>query len=261
MKNPARTRSKCLKAATCALSLALLAGAQPAVAQGWNYSPFTGGSTWLGVSRLLSYPLNRYSTPAAPFYLADPVVRYGTYYAGQAITGGSRRYNYGNYYSDSDTFNDPRQRTRPVVTDGNGVTDQVVHAKPFHQDFSAGSRSGFNNGAPPNGMPPGDDPYNLPPGAVPYPSARSAPPVGGANAPLAAGFIDVVNTKYHGDISKALFDPETRSYARSVGLIDSDEIFDADLKPQKVETIRGILGDTREDATVRINAVRMLLKH
>lgn len=195
----------------------------PAAAQGWNYNPFTGSSTWLGVSRLLSSPLNGYSTPSMPLYLLDPAVRYGTYYGGQSLTNGTRNFNYGGY-TDQEPFADPRQRTRPVVNDGYGVRDQVVHAKPFHQDFS-----GKN------------------------------PPAGAS--PLAAGFIDVVNTRFKGDISKALFDPDTRAFARSVGLIDSNEIFDADLNAQKVQTIRGILNDNSEDATVRINAVRMLLKH
>jgi hypothetical protein len=217
----------------------------PAAAQGWSYNPYTGGSTWLGLSRLFSSPLNAYSTPSTPLYLLDPAVRYGTYYAGQSLTNGNRSFNYGGY-ADQEPFADPRQRTRPVVTDGNGVRDQVVHAKPFHQDFSGQSKGLGSNGSP----------YSPNNAATGGPSNVAA-----GGSPLAAGFIDVVNTKFQGDISKALFDPDTRAYARSVGLIDSNEIFDADLNPQKLQTIRGILNDSSEDATVRINAVRMLLKH
>jgi hypothetical protein len=236
-------------AAAMATAIAFCAAPQQAQAQNWNYNPYTGGSTWLGISRLVQYPFNRFSTPTAPLYLASPLIRYGTYYAGQRVTNSSRNFNYGNYAGGDDAAADPRQRTRPVVSDGNGITDQIVHAKPFRHDN--------NNSA--NGDPAGNpDPAavssgSMPPGAPPIAPSRPGPQPG--------GFIDLVNSKYQGDISKALFDPDTRAYARAVGLIDTDEIFDADLKPQKVQTIRGILGDSREDATVRINAVRMLLKH
>jgi hypothetical protein len=249
MNKAFRALDKTFAAAAIATAIAFCPVPQDAQAQNWNYNPYTGGSTWLGISRLVQYPFNRFSTPTAPLYLASPLIRYGTYYAGQRVTNSSRNFNYGNYAGGDDAAADPRQRTRPVVSDGNGVSDQIVHAKPFRHDNSNSTNGDPSGNADPAAVSPGSSPPTAPPIAP----SRPGPPAG--------GFIDLVNSKYQGDISKALFDPDVRAYARAVGLIDNDGIFDADLKPQKVQTIRGILADTHEDATVRINAVRMLLKH
>jgi hypothetical protein len=201
-----------------------------AVAQAnWSYNPFTGSATWLGAANMLMYPINRYSSASAPLYMADPLIWGGAYYVNRSLTNSGRQFNYGNYTPD-DGSTYQRPRTRPVVADGNGAVDQIVHATP-------------RGGVVP---PPAPNFSRLP--QYPQPS-------------MAQGFVSLVNSKYGGNISKALFDPQTRSYARSVGLIASDEIFDADLSPQKVDTIKNIFADEQEDPAARINAARLLLKH
>lgn len=207
---------------------------KPAGAQtNWSYNPFTGSATWLGAANVMMYPFDRYAGGSMPLYLADPVIWSGAYYANKSLTNGFRQFSYGNYTSD-DGMMQPRQRTRPVVSRGNAVVDQIAHAQPYSSNQA---------------MPPLAPPLSRFPLAPPQLSSASR------------GFIELVNTKYGGNISKALFDPSARSYARSIGLISSDEIFDADLSPQKVETIKEIFADEKEDPTARVNAARLLLKH
>jgi hypothetical protein len=215
----------------------------------WSYNPYTGGATWLGAANLLMSPLNRYSSASAPLYLADPLIWQGTYYAGRNLTNSGRQFNYGTYNT-ANGSGDPRQRTRPIVTDGNAVADQISHAKPFRHDDPNATNQPFS---PPGQRQPGPMGGQLPPKAGQLPISHSVP--------LANGFIELVNHRYQGDISKALLDPETRSYAHSIGLIDGDSMLSADLNPQKTSTIKDILADQNEDPTVRINAVRLLLKH
>ena len=92
-------------------------------------------------------------------------------------------------------------------------------------------------------------------------SDASPATTGSGSSPLAKGFIDLVNSKYEGDIARALLDPQTRSYARAVGLIGSSDSFGADLSKERLQLIRQILSDDKEDAASRVTAVRMLLTH
>ena len=96
-----------------------------------------------------------------------------------------------------------------------------------------------------------------------------APPVvgspaleaGAAKAPMADGFIDLVNRKYDGNISMALADRQVRSFARAIGLIGGDDVLKSDFSAERVQIIKGILADPHEDGATKISAVRMLLKH
>jgi hypothetical protein len=92
-------------------------------------------------------------------------------------------------------------------------------------------------------------------------NGRGAASTGSGSSPLAKGFIDLVNSKYDGDIARALLDPQTRSYARAVGLIGSSDSFGADMSKERLQLIRQILSDDKEDAASRVTAVRMLLTH
>jgi hypothetical protein len=79
--------------------------------------------------------------------------------------------------------------------------------------------------------------------------------------PLAMGFIQVVNERFNGDVAAALHDKDMRKYARSVGLVDSDKAPADNMSREKSDLIRAILADQNESASVKINAVRVLLKH
>ena len=81
------------------------------------------------------------------------------------------------------------------------------------------------------------------------------------HAPLAQGFIDLVNSKYGGDIQRALFEPQTRSFAKAIGLVDDDALFKAELSPDRLDLIRKVLNDKSEDAVSKVHTVRLLLKN
>jgi hypothetical protein len=90
-------------------------------------------------------------------------------------------------------------------------------------------------------------------------SPQATRPVSG-ESPLARGFIHLVNENYGGNIGKALADGDMRRYAQAVGLIGSEQDAVAGLSPERSELVRQILADQRQDAGVRLNAARMLLK-
>ncbi len=261
----------------CLSALCLAAVAQPARANYWGYSPYTGSASWLWLARSLSYPLNRYSGYNAPYYLANSLVWNATYAATQGLDGRRRQATYGQYL-DPEPFYNPRSRVRPVANPIWGV-DQVAYAQGGPAQIPAVAAPapvpGSYPGWAPQAVPAGQIPSSSsPPGTAPalsavgQASAQPPPPVPATscpqrfnNAPLAQGFIDLVNRKYESNISKALFDPQTRSYARAVGLVDGDAIFDADLSEDRLSLIRTVLLDAREDPLTRVAAVRMLLKH
>jgi hypothetical protein len=267
---------------------ALLAPA--ADAQNWTYSPFTGQSTWLSFARTLAYPLNRLSGSGTPFYLANNLIYAGTYAVDQHARNRQRDYFYSQYY-DQEPYGNPRKRNRAVPNNGYSVNDQIVQAKRMGQQQQQDQdddqdevpvTQNFNQdwqgpapvvggpgvmGATPGAVapfiasaPPAVQPVNasaLPPVAPAV--ARSAPRA--VSAPLAQGFIHVVNDRFNGDISAALADKDTAKYAGAVGLIEGGKFDVRKISSQKGDLIRAILADENEPADVRINAVRVLLKH
>ncbi len=82
-----------------------------------------------------------------------------------------------------------------------------------------------------------------------------------SSEPLAEGFVQVFNERFGGDIRKALSDKDACKYAKAVGLVDSSKFDVAKISPEKADLIRAIFADPTESASVRLNAVRVLLKH
>lgn len=78
-------------------------------------------------------------------------------------------------------------------------------------------------------------------------------------APLAQAFVHQVNTKFDGNMNSALFDPETRSWAKALGLINHDKLFGADLSDTRVQLMRQVLQDQTLDAISKLGAVKILL--
>lgn len=101
--------------------------------------------------------------------------------------------------------------------------------------------------------PPGyaNNPHLLSPAPTPLP---------GSPAPLAAAFINHVNTKFGGNISEALFDAETRSWARVLGLVNHDDMFHADLTEDRIHVIAKIFHDPHLDPLSKLDATRILLR-
>ncbi len=94
----------------------------------------------------------------------------------------------------------------------------------------------------------------------PHLLAPAPSPLPGSPAPLAAAFITHVNTKYGGNISEALFDPETRSWARVLGLVNHDDMFHADLTDDRIHVISKIFHDPHLDPLSKLDATRILLR-
>jgi hypothetical protein len=92
------------------------------------------------------------------------------------------------------------------------------------------------------------------------PHVVSQIPSSPSNAPLAQGFVSMVNTKFDGDISKALFNADGRSWAHTVGLVDNNEIFGADLSQERVLVINKIFKDPGLDACSKLDAAKILLR-
>lgn len=242
------------------VAIASFCGASPAQAQNWTYSPYTGSATWLSVARTLSYPLNRLSSVGVPLYWANGLIRGGAYAVDQRLRN-------------------PRQQGMNAYAQQPSVADQMVHARWKDQQLQQQAQyqdQGEQFDAVPVMTPPAQE-WSGPapvvataPAAVPVSSSDVMPPVApaapknvpsGAGRPLAAGLVHVINDRFGGDIAAALSDKDTCKYARAVGLIDSNK-FDADkISLAKKDLIRAILADNNEPADIKINAVRVLLKH
>lgn len=78
-------------------------------------------------------------------------------------------------------------------------------------------------------------------------------------APLAQAFVHQVNSKFDGNMNNALFDPETRSWAKALGLINHEKLFGADLSDTRVQLMRQVLQDQSLDAISKLGAIKILL--
>ena len=81
-----------------------------------------------------------------------------------------------------------------------------------------------------------------------------------ANPPLAQGFVSLVNSKFNGDISAALFDPETRVWAKTIGLISQDSVFDAPLDSNRVTIIKQVFQDGSLAPMTKLQTARLVLQ-
>lgn len=153
------------------------------------------------------------------------------------------------------------------------VSDQSVHA----------------NWAPPQAVQPAvpvsqPAPYFAPPEVVPnqprttpmlaeQQTVAAMPPVAPAlrrgksqalaantsNSPLSTGFIEMVNSKYHGDLAAALKDPDARSWAQAIGLLGSGA--DTEIEQKKAEVIKNILTDNKMDSSSKVQSVAAVMRH
>lgn len=284
MKRSVTTRSLALVAISVGLSL--VSCLQPAHAQYYfNNLPYA-------LSSSLLYPIGRiflgggtsiYNI-ANPYYLTNRLVNGGINSSGYFRAPGYGPMPMGvSGYTDEEPFGSPRQRTRPFRYGQWGV-DQTAYAGGYiapnanavvPQTVGQPGAPGMPAIIPPqqaNQMPPTAPPrgkhnkhsknqqvaqYAPPavPAGAPQAAATTASP-----APLAQGFITMVNSKYDGDISKALFNAEGRSWAHTVGLVDNNDIFSADLSQERVNVIGKIFKDPGLDPVSKLDAVKILLR-
>lgn len=88
----------------------------------------------------------------------------------------------------------------------------------------------------------------------------TAPAAAGSGSPVAQGFIDHLVSKYQGDMSKALSNSDTRSWARAMGVVE-DGVSDGSYLPaDRLEVIGRILKDNTLDPVSKIDTMRILLK-
>ncbi len=80
------------------------------------------------------------------------------------------------------------------------------------------------------------------------------------SSPLAAHFIETVNGRFDGDISKALQHSETRNLAEAMGLIDRKGFSVSNLNQARIEAISQIFKDPSLDATSKLDAMKILLR-
>lgn len=285
--------------AAVALSVLLGLGfcAQPSRAQGYYGSAYGITSTLLWPLRaaypLLYLPYGGYRNPS---YLTRVLIQQGTRAAMRTPpvkinnpTAGA------DAYSDIGAVGGQQQQSRKMqpFRYGQVGVDQIVsrYGKPEDQaDQAILNRMPGMDGAPqmvPQAATPGTLTPQYVPQSFPQQVARPSspqllqpplPPAAPANvvapnpeqsasatfpghAPLANGFVETVNSQFNGDISKALFNPETRAWARAVGVVSHDDVFDADLSSDRIDVIKKILKDENLDAVSKIDAVRILLRN
>lgn len=195
-------------------------------------------------------------------------------------------------YYDPEPWYQPRQRTRPVRAGVSGV-DQNIHAtwqnaapsnnlaqvptQPnYFVDPLRAPISGPVSNAPMPDMGPITSPGEMPPLAprvvsrsgrpnlqaqnVPYTGSRGQTVQNVSAGPLAQGFVSKVNEVYDGDISRALFDPEMRGWARCLDLVKDDDLIKLDLSPARVGLIQQVMKDSSLDDLSKLDAVKVLLR-
>lgn len=207
-------------------------------------------------------PAQAYYSLFSPFYWGSSIspvrtafnpLRYGNYgYAsGGAYLIGSLLWNAAYYpayryrwmrtenYQDAEPLSDPRSRVRPYRPHL-AATDVVSHAQ-WKQPVPT-----YRNPVPYAGQ------------ETVLPQASSG---GTLNTPFADGFVQMVNQRFDGDISQALFDPDSRAWARALGLIQTDDIFDLNLSDKRIDLIRNVLQDESLNSVGKVKAVAILLNH
>ena len=72
---------------------------------------------------------------------------------------------------------------------------------------------------------------------------------------MAAGFVEMVNARFEGDIARAMSDPEARAWAKSLGLNVS-----TNLNERRVEMIKNILHENTIDSVTKIETITALMR-
>ncbi|HNB24053.1 MAG TPA: hypothetical protein PKZ32_16665 [Candidatus Melainabacteria bacterium] len=80
------------------------------------------------------------------------------------------------------------------------------------------------------------------------------------SSPLAAHFIETVNSRFDGDISKALKHSETRNLAEAMGLVDRKNFSVSSLNQARIDAISHIFKDSSLDPGSKLDAMKILLR-
>lgn len=285
-----------LASVAVALSVSFAASLQAAQAQSFYNLPYYFGSSLVyPLSRVLFGSGSSIYNMSNPYYLTNRMVNgqvnssgifrapgYGQMPAGinnsYVNSNGSYNQQYGYNQPDPNGNVQPDPNGQPTVLQSTGAlggtyyTPQQAQFPVQQQQYAANQ---YSNTAPPL-APQSLKKLNklqrkqqklqqqvaqVAPNAVSNPAPMPiSNPLVSSPAPLAQGFVSMVNSKYDGDISKALFSAEGRSWAKSVGLIESNDIFGADLSAERVGVIGKIFKDPGLDAASKLDAAKILLR-
>lgn len=106
-----------------------------------------------------------------------------------------------------------------------------------------------------NGVPPQFQPNSIGQASAAMPNVPQH-----LTSPLAAHFIETVNTRFNGDVGQALKHSETRNLAEAMGLVDRKGFSMNGLAPERVDTISRIFKDSSLDPASKLDAMRILLR-
>ncbi len=80
------------------------------------------------------------------------------------------------------------------------------------------------------------------------------------SSPLAAHFIETVNSRFDGDIAKALKHSETRNLAEAMGLVERKGFSVSSLNQSRIDAITHIFKDQSLDPASKLDAMKILLR-
>ena len=81
-----------------------------------------------------------------------------------------------------------------------------------------------------------------------------------SHMPFADGFIQVVNSKYNGNITRAMKNHEMHAWAQALSLVDGQDSRHLNLSSSREEAIAKILKDESLDSQSKLETLRILLK-
>jgi hypothetical protein len=253
----------------------------PSFAQAAN--PLAIGSSLLQPLRYFSYSPWGGNGQSNPIWWGGKILQQTSRGTGGVGYGGYSPYGNPNFYQINADEHNPNQNPNPnpqqVIRYGYANPNQFNNQNQQNNGISAfqSSRNGGQNFPPPNqANSQGPDPFLTPIGgnsngnnfARPG-SPRNPTQIGGnnihgkgakssKNAPFANSFIDTVNTKYNGDISRAMSDQNTRDMARSLGLINKSQ-GELNFSEERRGAIGHILHDDTLDTDSKMAALKALL--
>ena len=266
----------------------------------WGYSPLTGSNSYLWLSRsLFGNGLFRtgYGGYGAGGYLVNSLAYNGVYGVAQGINAIGKKKamkqaqqtwsNPSNginapvvdQISAAPWYYPPRVPPTPIQAAApqtaaqgpSAAVQQLAEKDPFAADSKGAGTdfmpipATFNDDAPStNPVVAGLPAAQIPQAAPDFKPVASATEAANSQAqcgsnPFAQAFIDHVNDKYGGDIARAFGDKQIRAYAKSLGILDSSKI--SELPADRIELIKHILQDPKEDSLTKVNTIRLLVKH
>ncbi|MBS1994991.1 MAG: hypothetical protein JSS86_01715 [Cyanobacteria bacterium SZAS LIN-2] len=155
----------------------------------------------------------------------------------------------------------------PYLTPGPGQNAQQATGPAQAVPTSGGAPAVSSGAALPSWSPPASAPpvassvaASAPPVAPAFVPAATTSASAGLGRPLAEGFINHLNSNYQGDMSKALSNNDTRSWARAMGVIDGNIENGSHLSGDRIEVIGRVLKDNTLDPLSKLDTMRILLK-